>query len=152
MENIQQIMEQPASEQVEVTAVKEDQNESILKENIATSETDNGSIGKFKDVQSLLSAYNNLQAEFTRKCQKVSELENSLSAFSEKGLEEYAKTHFLNNPEMKNHILKSYLEELAHNATPTLISSSVGGGIPLKAPPKPTSLEEAKQVAKNLFK
>lgn len=33
------------------------------------------SLGKFKSEQSLLEAYNNLQAEFTRKCQKLSELE-----------------------------------------------------------------------------
>ena len=34
-----------------------------------------GSLGKFKDAQSLLSAYNTLQAEFTKKCQKLSALE-----------------------------------------------------------------------------
>lgn len=33
-----------------------------------------GSLGKFKDTSSLLSAYNNLQAEFTKKCQKLSEV------------------------------------------------------------------------------
>ena len=37
----------------------------------------NGSLGKFKDAESLLNAYNNLQAEFTRKCQKLSELEKA---------------------------------------------------------------------------
>ncbi len=38
--------------------------------------SDNGSLyGKFKDAESLLTAYNNLQAEFTRKCQRLSELE-----------------------------------------------------------------------------
>ena len=34
-----------------------------------------GSLGKFKDAESLLSAYNSLQAEFTRKSQRLSELE-----------------------------------------------------------------------------
>ena len=33
------------------------------------------SLGKFKDAESLLDAYNNLQAEFTKKCQKLSEFE-----------------------------------------------------------------------------
>ncbi len=32
-------------------------------------------LGKFKDANSLLNAYNNLQSEFTKKCQKLSELE-----------------------------------------------------------------------------
>lgn len=41
-----------------------------------TSSEDVGSqFGKFKDAESLLDAYNNLQAEFTRKCQKLSEFE-----------------------------------------------------------------------------
>lgn len=42
----------------------------------STPSSDNGSqYGKFKDAESLLTAYNNLQAEFTRKCQRLSELE-----------------------------------------------------------------------------
>ncbi|MEG1751457.1 MAG: hypothetical protein RR140_03625 [Clostridia bacterium] len=40
-----------------------------------TLDESSGSLGKFKDAESLLYAYNNLQAEFTRKCQKLSELE-----------------------------------------------------------------------------
>ena len=32
--------------------------------------------GKFKDVESLLKAYNNLESEFTKKSQKLSKLEN----------------------------------------------------------------------------
>ncbi len=36
---------------------------------------DSLSLGKFKDVQSLFDAYNSLQAEFTRRCQRVKELE-----------------------------------------------------------------------------
>lgn len=46
-------------------------------------ENHNGSsLGKFKDVQTLLNAYNSLQAEFTRKSQKLAELqkENNKSA------------------------------------------------------------------------
>jgi len=37
-----------------------------------------GSLGKFKDAKSMLDAYNNLQAEFTRKCQKLSEITKQL--------------------------------------------------------------------------
>ena len=36
------------------------------------------SLGKFKDVKSLLDAYNCLQAEFTRRCKRVKELEGLL--------------------------------------------------------------------------
>ena len=42
-------------------------------------QTEIGSLGKFKDTDSLLSAYNNLQAEFTRKCQSLSQLQKQIS-------------------------------------------------------------------------
>ena len=47
------------------------------KEEIGTpsSSLSGSQFGKFKDANSLLTAYNNLQAEFTKKCQKLSELE-----------------------------------------------------------------------------
>ena len=50
-------------------------------ENTSTSQEDS-MLGKFKDAKSLLDAYNSLQAEFTRKSQKLAELqkENDKSA------------------------------------------------------------------------
>ncbi len=56
-------------------------------ETIQYSENQEGSIfGKFKDAKSLLDAYNNLQSEFTRKCQKLAEIqkENNENAFFNK--------------------------------------------------------------------
>jgi hypothetical protein len=49
--------------------------------------SDNGSInlGKFKDAESLLKAYNSLQTEFTKKSQRLSELENSKTDFAREG-------------------------------------------------------------------
>ena len=35
------------------------------------------SLGKFKDVNALLNAYNSLEAEFTKRCQRLKELEGS---------------------------------------------------------------------------
>lgn len=43
-----------------------------------------GSLGKFKDTESLLNAYNNLQAEFTKKCQSFSELKSKIDNDAEK--------------------------------------------------------------------
>ena len=51
----------------------------MLEENLEQPiETDLGSkgFGKFKDAESLLKAYNNLQAEFTKKSQKLASLES----------------------------------------------------------------------------
>lgn len=39
-------------------------------------------LGKFKDAQKLLDAYNELQSEFTRKCQKLSDAEKKLQDMS----------------------------------------------------------------------
>lgn len=51
------------------------------------SENQEGSmLGKFKDAKTLLDAYNSLQSEFTRKCQKLAEFqkENEKNAFFNK--------------------------------------------------------------------
>ena len=37
------------------------------------------SLGKFKDVGALLNAYNSLQSEFTKRCQKIKELESKIN-------------------------------------------------------------------------
>ena len=52
----------------------------------ATENQEGSILGKFKDAKTLLDAYNNLQAEFTRKCQKLSEFqrEKEENAFFEK--------------------------------------------------------------------
>ena len=51
--------------------------------NFDAAEITNGSLTKFKDVKSLEEAYINLQSEFTRKCQKLSELEKENSNLKE---------------------------------------------------------------------
>lgn len=41
------------------------------------SQTQEGELGKFKSVQALKDAYDNLQAEFTKKCQMLSQIQKS---------------------------------------------------------------------------
>ena len=50
-----------------------------IDDSTTSSNNDGSQLGKFKDAQSLLFAYNNLQAEFTKKCQRLSELEKQNS-------------------------------------------------------------------------
>lgn len=55
-------------------------------------------LGKFKDAESLLKAYNSLQTEFTKKSQRLSELENSKTEFNReekinKALQELTESH-----------------------------------------------------------
>ena len=146
MEEKEITMEQPTSAQVE-NPVENKVNENFDIEKIATSGAADGSIGKFKNTESLLNAYNSLQAEFTRKCQRLSELEAKAQSTTE-NVEDYIK----NNQNLVGKILKHYVAEIQNNPSPVSISDSAGSGIPLMAPPKPTTMEEAKEVVKNLFK
>ena len=77
-------------------------------------------LGKFKDVQTLLNAYNSLQAEFTRKSQKLAELQkendkNAIFSYNdsidevlkdETDNDKYKKeiTEILNNDELINNL------------------------------------------------
>lgn len=146
MEEKEITMEQPTSAQVE-NPVENKVNENLDIEKIATSGAADGSIGKFKNTESLLNAYNSLQAEFTRKCQRLSELESKAQSTTD-NVEDYIK----NNQNLVGKILKHYVAEIQNNPSPVSISDSAGSGIPLMAPPKPTTMEEAKEVVKNLFK
>jgi len=65
--------EQPITEQANVLNVTEEKSVDSC-EGSSCLDTE-GSIGKFKSAQALLDAYNSLQAEFTKKCQKLSEME-----------------------------------------------------------------------------
>lgn len=53
-------------------------------ENKVENGQEDGSLGKFKDAQSLLAAYNSLQAEFTKKCQSLSQLKLQVDNEAEK--------------------------------------------------------------------
>lgn len=145
-------MEQPNALNAQVTEVINEETAFAKGDNIENSgaqQKADGSIGKFKNTESLLSAYNNLQAEFTRKCQKLSELESlaEKTASSNTSAEEYIKE----NPKMVEKILTHYLEEVKNMQSPKVITSTGGGGIPLSAPPNPTTLDEARELAKKLF-
>ena len=87
------------------------QNDDKIKNNQEKSENngknvDNSpNLGKFKDVESLLSAYNSLQAEFTKKCQKLSELtktcDNNACALPQEDWAEKVNSFLAKNQEAK---------------------------------------------------
>ena len=74
LEELNKIGEQP--ETLDIHAV-ETGNE------IGSTEGEGSPLGKFKSPEMLLDAYNELQSEFTRKCQKLSEAEKKLQDFSQ---------------------------------------------------------------------
>ena len=93
MENEKITEEQPITEQTMVSNETDTESAASCE---GSSECDTvESLGKFKSSRALLEAYNSLQAEFTKKCQKLSELEK------EKTLEQ--------TPEKKDERLEKFL-------------------------------------------
>ena len=105
MEEITKIVgEQPETDSTLTTG----EQENFLESNIGSP------ISKFKSAKELGLAYQNLEKEFTQKCQKVKELTDKLSAlenteksvpeFEKETWEESVKTFFSNNPLAKDYI------------------------------------------------
>ncbi len=81
MEKDENIREQPLkSEQAQESIVDFEE-----KSGATTSQQEGSQFGKFSCAEDLVNAYNNLQAEFTRKCQKLSEIQKQIA---EKEIEE----------------------------------------------------------------
>ena len=114
-------------------------------------ETEAVSYGKFKDASALLNAYNSLEAEFTKRCQKIKELEAELSA-ADKGKapaqtqekEEKIETN-------KDDILKSYVREVLLKKQSAIVLD--GAGIGVKTPvQRPRTFEQAGKLAVEILK
>ena len=113
------------------------------------------SLGKFKDVGALLNAYNSLQSEFTKRCQKIKELEGKLevgdktavpSTENESAITSQENTTFID----KEKILKDYLLDVLGKKPSAIIMD--GAGVSVKTPVnRPKTIEEAGNLAKNLL-
>ena len=73
MEEINIVGEQPENMNVQAVATGSD---------LGTNSVEGSPLGKFKSSEKLLDAYNELQSEFTRKCQKLSDAEKKLQEVS----------------------------------------------------------------------
>lgn len=80
MDEILETREQPNTQMTQEEIITEVESAKEAEPQKIKNMVDNGvgSLGKFKDAQSLLSAYNSLQAEFTKKCQSLSEVTKQL--------------------------------------------------------------------------
>lgn len=104
MEN-EEFREQPEMEPADVLNVTEDNSA----ESDSGSQNDNfgeDRFGKFKTADALYEAYKNLQAEFTKKCQKLSEFEKDKteeSKPSQEELEDGLSSFLFENADAKNY-------------------------------------------------
>ncbi len=118
------------------------------------------SLGKFKDVNALLNAYNSLQSEFTKRCQRIKELEGASA--KEKLDEDNNESIQVPNGESsventnqtvendKEEYLKNYLKNLLGSKQKAIVMSENGTSV--KTPvEKPKSIFEAGLMAKNIL-
>lgn len=112
------------------------------------------SLGKFKDVNALLSAYNSLQSEFTKRCQKIKELEGALASIDktivpkeEKELSN-AKTDITDKD--KEDILKEYLQGVLLKKQKAVLLD--GAGVGAKTPiTRPKTITQAGELAREIL-
>jgi len=174
------------------------------------SDTGSESLGKFKDVESLMKAYNSLQAEFTKKSQRLSELEgerkphlqqekinatidelfkkysiaepfkaklkdnladldsDDIEKVAEQNLikllaenfktpeemvmdKEFLANFIFNNNEVKETIIKEYLDKLK-TAKNVKLATNLNSSIPASPPKTVKTISEAGSIAKSIIK
>jgi hypothetical protein len=145
-------MEELKNEQTETLTLGAEAQEKVESE-----EKGEVSLGKFKSVQALLSAYGALESEFTKRCQKIKQLEGELKASSEKteGVFEGVENAKVEQPreiteEEKKKILKEYLSSVLGRKQSAIVID--GGGVGVKTQKaRPKTLAEAGALAKEIF-
>ena len=114
------------------------------------------SLGKFKDVKSLLQAYNSLEAEFTKRCQHIKELEgeikekDKLTAPSTEILEERRDAEKKLSEQQEQEIIKNYLKGIISSKQSAVIMAE-GGASVITPATKPRTISEAGELAKKLL-
>ncbi len=107
------------------------------------------SLGKFKSTKALLEAYNSLEAEFTKRCQKIKEYEAKLEV-AEKAKASAETQNLASEKFDKEEVLKDYLKGLIGGKAEAVILNGVGAG--LKTPvSRPKTISEAGRLAKELL-
>lgn len=111
------------------------------------------SLGKFKDVNALLTAYNSLQAEFTKRCQRIKELEASVAVDKDTPTEKSEKSENQTlsiTEEEKEDFIKGYLKEIMGAKSKAIVMDGLGTGV--KTPVnRPRTVEEAGKLAIELL-
>ncbi len=97
--------------------------------------------GKFKDTEALENAYGSLQAEFTKRCQRIKELESELAVVK--------NTKPQISKEDKIEIIKEYLGDIKAGKSTTVLA---GGQSVVSPPKKPKTVAEAGRLANEFIK
>ena len=114
-------------------------------------------LGKFKDVQTLMKAYSDLEAEFTRRSQRLKELEQRNKAetlpdgekVSPSRTEDELVTYALSNDKVKDAVIGEYLKGISESKAPTILTGGSGVSAPRVTP---KTVREAGRLAREFLK
>lgn len=138
----------------------------IAEAKVTDGEGSSVSLGKFKDVNALLAAYNSLQAEFTKRCQRIKDLEARIAVDKDSPTEKTEETVASDakavakvsdenqtsgiTDEEKENFIKGYLKEIMGAKSRAIVMDGLGTSV--KTPVhKPRTVEEAGRLAKELL-
>ena len=107
-------------------------------------EVPSGGFGKFKSAEALLSAYNSLEAEFTRRSQRLRELEGRENCAQPRGEDAPAAEG------AREQKLERAVERVLAARAPYVRAE--GGGYAAAPPRKASTVEEAGRLARELFR
>ena len=111
-------------------------------------------LGKFKDVQALLSAYESLEAEFTRRSQRLKELEEKSKAQDAPAQAENApvpssaQNTGVEDADARERIIGEYLRAVSVGRTVPFVTGGVGVPAPRS---KPATIREAGRLAEQFL-
>ncbi len=136
-------------------AEKENAENSALQATADTAEAEKNDaateLGKFESVSALLAAYKSLEAEFTRRSQRLKELEegNKAREVSNEGAPSRESTDKGVDDGVKNAIIEEYLKTVASGKSVPLIVGGVSSAAPRFAP---KTVKEAGALAEKFLK
>jgi hypothetical protein len=125
-------------------------------------ETERVSMGKFKTAQELVKAYGSLEAEFTKRCQRLKELERqiALAAPDDGATKETQPSELLKDSRfvdavladgaIREKIISDYLKDLRTVNLPRVIGKE--GDFAVLPPERPRTLKQAAELAEKLFR
>ncbi len=113
-------------------------------------------MGKFENAKQLYEAYCALESEFTKRCQKIAEMEKELVAYKNQNTnlvdinklladEDFVREYVLTNENIIGAVVSEYLKSLKRKDRISVLGSD--GAVALFVSKKPTSLKEAKELA-----
>lgn len=114
-------------------------------------------LGKFKDVKTLIKAYSELEAEFTRRSQRLKELESGNKtealpdgekASSSTGGQEFLE-RAVSDARVRDAVISDYLKSLQTN---TAVPVTAGGGGVIAPRTAPKTVKEAGRLAREFLK